>query len=96
LAVIVARGPAGPAVVALAQDQLSLAELLTPVALPEQRPMKERRVKVARDSLWYWDTGGDERTSIIVTTNLPFEQPSLVKYSILLYVDSEAAAGQSR
>jgi len=53
-------------IAASAQDQPPLAELLTPVPLPEQQAVKQGRVKVAGASLWYWDTGGDGPTVVLL------------------------------
>lgn len=94
-------------IAAPAQDKTPTAipELLTPVPLSEQVPVKTGHVEVAGARLWYWDTGGDGPPVVLVHPGTGsglvwgFQQPVFAKagyrvigYSRKNYVHSEITA----
>ncbi len=88
-----------------AQDSMPIAELPTPVPLPEQVAAKKGHIKVAGAKLWYWDTGGDGPAVVLVHPGTGsgliwgYQQPIFAKagyrvigYSRKNYINSEITA----
>lgn len=86
----------------------NLPELLTPVPVPEQVPVKTGHVDVAGARLWYWDTGGDGPAIVLLHPATgsglvwEYQQPVFAKagyrvigYSRKNYVHSEITAPEA-